>query len=476
MSRARPALRGLGPRLTALAMAQLALISAASVLIAWLTRPGPPRDLDLLMEEARAAIEARGDGDIEAIAGEVGLALTIYSADGALVRTSGHAPVPNDRERGMPPPHARSELGPPPELLDLGPPDGGPPHPLLSQLSGGRVLRGRPERPAPALLGPILTFLVAGLVLAGGGLLTARWIVRPLHALQATAHAIAAGDAGARTRSRRRDELGDVARAVDEMADRIETSRRAERELLANVSHELKTPLARLKVALELAGEGHAAGQRALTEAATDIAELDGIVESILLAFRLERSDKTLEFGLPATSLRTVEIRELVDRAAERFRSAHRDRTLELTRQADAKILGDGVLLGRALQNLLDNADKYSAKDLPVIVEVRRVDRSIEIAVSDQGIGIDASDLPRIFEPFFRTDRSRTRSRGGVGLGLTLSRRIVEAHGGTLVVTSPARGVPEREGAGPGTTLTLTLPSADTTDTNGHTGATVGAP
>lgn len=450
MSGERPLVRGLGPRLTALAMIQLALVTAASLLIAWLTRPPAPRDLDVLMDEAARGVEARGEPELGPIGRELGLDLTLYDAGGALVSTTVTPPVPNE-DRAPPDahPHRRWDERAPPA----------PPRPLGATLDDGRVLRARPVRPGPHPLGPALVFLVAVLVLGGGGLLTARWIVRPLHALKETTRAIASGEPNARTRSRRHDELGDVARAVDEMADRIEAARRAERELLANVSHELKTPLARLKVALELAAEGHDAGQRALAEAATDIAELDAIVESILLAFRLERPDQTAAFGLPASSLRTVAVRELIERAAQRFCTAHPERRLELDVAVDGTLLGDEVLLGRALGNLLDNADKYGpASELPVQLRARAVEGGIEIAVSDHGIGIDAADLPRIFEPFFRTDRSRTRSRGGVGLGLTLSKRIVEAHGGTLSVASPAPAS-ALPGAGPGTTLTITLPT-----------------
>jgi two-component system OmpR family sensor kinase len=311
--------------------------------------------------------------------------------------------------------------------------------------------------PSPlALLVPCAAFVLA---LFAGGALVERWLFTPLHALDETARSIAAGRAEARSRSVRTDELGELARSIDEMADRVEVARSAERELLANVSHELKTPLARLKVALELAAEGHEAGRKALEEAGHDIAELDAIVESILLAFRLERSDASAAFGLPASSLRTVSVRELIERAVQRFEGAHPEQRLELE-LADATILGDGVLLGRVLGNLLDNAWKYGHRpDLPVRVTARTEPGGVEIVVVDHGIGIDPADLPRIFEPFFRTDRSRARTRGGVGLGLTLSRRIVEAHGGTLSVASPSRGPDAPEGAGPGTSLRLRLPT-----------------
>jgi len=311
----------------------------------------------------------------------------------------------------------------------------------------GAALRG-PLGPGPAAA-------LLALALLGSLALIERWLFAPLRALEASVRTIATEGAGGAPRSG----PGDVAQAIEEMAARVEVAQRAERELLANVSHELKTPLARLRVALELASEGHDAGQKALEEAGNDIAELDAIVESVLLAFRLERAGASAAFGLPASSLRTVAMRELIERAVQRFRGAHPEQPVELE-LADATILGDGVLLGRVVGNLLDNACKYGPSGgLPVRITARTEPGSVEIAVRDHGIGIESADLPRIFEPFFRTDRSRARTRGGVGLGLTLSRRIVEAHGGTLTVASPTRTPDAPEGAGPGTTLRLRLPT-----------------
>jgi signal transduction histidine kinase len=140
----------------------------------------------------------------------------------------------------------------------------------------------------------------------------------------------------------------------------------------------------------------------------------------------------------------------LVQRAAERFRNEHPTRQLELRCAHNLPELeGDVMLLRRALHNLLDNAQKYSSAPAPIVLSLEQSAAGLLLRIEDQGIGIAAEDLPRVGSPFFRTDRSRTRRTGGIGLGLSLSRKIVEAHSGTLSVES----APDR-----GTCVSLRLP------------------
>jgi signal transduction histidine kinase len=472
----------LAARLSALALGQLALITLVAMAIAELTRPPAPRDLSETLRDAATDIPARPSVSARAlsrIGAAHGFDLTLYAPDETVVSSSVDPPVRHhapDRDapdaRGGPPgleaprDHHPRDGGPPPDGLFSrgGPPDfphGGPV--LAVDLGDGFVLAARPVRPAPLYLGPLLTLLAAALVLGVGGLLTARWIVRPLKTLRGAASAIARGELTVRTGLMRDDELGEVARAFDDMLDRIEQARRAERELLANVSHELRTPLARLRVALELAEEGHASGKAALGDAAVDLGELESIVESILSAMRMEQSGGA-EFGLPAGSLRDVAVAELLESARDRFRSRHaRPIDLVLDRAVPA-VMVDPLLLRRVIDNLLENAHKYSPDpDAPIALTASRASSdTVAIAVVDRGMGIDASDLAQVFQPFFRAEKSRTRRAGGVGLGLTLCKRIVEAHGGTIALTSePGRG----------TTATVRLPvrpSSDATDMDGH--------
>jgi signal transduction histidine kinase len=244
--------------------------------------------------------------------------------------------------------------------------------------------------------------------------------------------------------------VGELSQAFDDMADRVERLVRSERQLLADVSHELRTPLSRMRVALDLAADGDVAqARRHLDGIRSDLAELDRVVGDVLAAARLELGTNGGEVPL---RLQRVEPADLVARSAERFRAAHAGRILEVRLGPDLPVLeADPALLRRVLDNLLDNAGTYSEPPSPVVVAARAEGGSLRVEVSDRGIGVEASDLPRIFTPFFRTDRSRARRTGGVGLGLALAKRIVEAHRGTVTFRSEA---------GRGTTVTFTIPAA----------------
>jgi two-component system, OmpR family, sensor kinase len=200
-------------------------------------------------------------------------------------------------------------------------------------------------------------------------------------------------------------------------------------------------------VALELAAEGdQARAHRYLSEIGTDLTELEGMVEDVLTAARLDQGAGELPLRR-----QPVDLAALLGEAAARFRELRPGRALQLRAEGlPGPLDADPALLRRAIDNLLDNAAKYSGEGAPVELSARADGPSIAIEVRDHGMGIDAADLPRLFTPFFRTDRSRARGTGGVGLGLALVRRIVEAHGGSVEVAS----VPDR-----GTTVSVRLPA-----------------
>ncbi len=291
--------------------------------------------------------------------------------------------------------------------------------------------------------GRLLSVLaIVTLVVALLSIPLARGIARPLEQLTATARRLGAGDLGARTGINRRDEVGALARTIDEMAARLAARLRAEKELLANISHEIRTPLTRIDLALELLSEEGVTADEVkerLVGLADDTGELERLVDDVLTAARLElaaaESEKIDSLQTAGLTLRreSTDLGLLAKNAVIRFQELHphRDVRLEI---ADTlpEIFADCALLRRVFANLLDNADKYSPQDRPVdLAFVGRAAR-IDICLSDQGIGVASEDLPRLFEPFFRTDRSRTRAAGGTGLGLTLCKRIVEAHGGAI--------------------------------------------
>jgi signal transduction histidine kinase len=300
-----------------------------------------------------------------------------------------------------------------------------------------------------------LTLFLGGLIILGiGSFWTARWIVRPLEELSRAARALGAGDLRARTGMKRADEIGDVGRTFDEMAERVQHLLLAERELLANVSHELRTPLARIRVAVDIAHEGDPSdGRLSLSEIGLDLTELEAIIDDILTAMRLE-----LATGGEAASNFNLHLEEIgpeviCEHASERFRVRHPRRPLDVRVEKDLPIIkADPVLLRRVVDNLLENAHKYSPEpDRPIALSTTHCDEGVVFEVTDKGAGIDAKDLPHVFTAFFRGERSRSRGTGGVGLGLTLAKRIVEAHGGTIEVTSAA---------GEGTSVRVVVPGS----------------
>ena len=309
---------------------------------------------------------------------------------------------------------------------------------------GSLVVHSPAHDPSRGLI--FIGVVLAALALASFPL--ARSIAAPVEQLTVAARRLGRGDLAARANVCARGELGALGQAFDDMAARLELLVRSERELLANVSHELRTPLARIRVALELAAEGDAErARRYLGEIGQDLAELDGLVEDVLATARLDAKG--------AAGLRKedgpVDVGQVARDAAERFRIAHEGRALELAVADGLPALeGDAALLRRLLANLLDNAAKYSEPPEPVRLAVREGAGAVVLEVRDLGIGIAPDDLPRLFTPFFRTDRSRARGTGGTGLGLALARRIAEAHGGTIVAESAP---------GEGTTFRVTLPA-----------------
>jgi signal transduction histidine kinase len=240
----------------------------------------------------------------------------------------------------------------------------------------------------------------------------------------------------------RRDEIGDLARSFNRMAEQIQQLRLAERELLGDVSHELRTPLARMRVVLDLASDADAERtRRYVREIATDLSELEQLIDDIIASARLDPDAPHWAEARPPLRPRPITARELVDAVAVRFAERWPGRALSCRGASDELVVdGDPIWLRRALDNLVDNARKYSPDHTGIAIEVGptelRGGPGVRIEVVDRGAGIARDDWPRVFTPFFRADRSRTRATGGVGLGLVLARRIVEAHRGEIAFNS----------------------------------------
>ena len=265
---------------------------------------------------------------------------------------------------------------------------------------------------------------------------------------------------------RRRDELLDLMYAWNDMAERIEGLMRGQRELLANVSHELRSPLARVRLALELLPRD-AESESRLTEIEGDLGELDRLIEDVLITSRLQAT------GLP-THPAELALRPLLEQVLDRARSHPQTASLPLKlaieepSDSPLTVFADGNLLKRALSNLIENAGKYGAP--PIVLSARQRADFLDITVQDHGPGIPESERERVLEPFYRGDKAHTPSptsappgeRQGYGLGLTLARRVAEAHGGRITITdAPPQASTPSPPSTPGTRgccITLSLP------------------
>jgi signal transduction histidine kinase len=222
------------------------------------------------------------------------------------------------------------------------------------------------------------------------------------------------------------------------MPDRTARVLRSQRQQMRDLSHEQRTPLARIRVALELAAEDPAAAKDVLSDVGIDLDEIDQLIGDILTTARLDGEHAKID-------REPTSILELADRATRRFTARHPERTLEQSLGDDRALTCDPVLLRRALDNLLDNAAKYSESKETVTLEVHPNGKAISFEVIDRGVGMSKDELERAGTPFWRADGSRARRTGGVGLGLALARRIARAHGGDVSLDSaPGRGTTAR--------------------------------
>ena len=287
--------------------------------------------------------------------------------------------------------------------------------------------------------GLIVFLMVLFLAVAAGAWPVVRRLTRRLEALKQGVEAFGAGALHQRVAEDGRDEVAAVGASFNRAAGRIEALLRSHQTLLANASHELRSPLARLKMATAML-EDAAPPQRAVLrkEVETNIAELDALVEEVLLASRL---DATAQLDVRAP----VSLLALAAEEAARVGA--------LAQGDDVSVPGDERLLRRALRNLLENARRYGrgSDDGDVEVRVQRgPDGGAEVRVCDRGAGVPDAYRERIFEPFFRLPGHAERA-GGVGLGLSLVRQIAERHRGRVRCEA-------REGGG--SCFVLELPSA----------------
>jgi signal transduction histidine kinase len=275
------------------------------------------------------------------------------------------------------------------------------------------------------------------LILLGAYLLIRR-ILRPIKWLGAGVKEVSRGNLKHRVPVIKSDELGQLSQAFNAMTQRLNEMLTAKEQLLRDVSHELRSPLTRMKVALEFVKEGRT---RKLVQ--SDIEEMGEMITHILDTARMHHDHSHL-------NLREIDLTQLINDVVANYRQQPPGVVFSSTRLSFSCMV-DMEQIKVVLKNVLDNAIKYSRKDSQAVrISVEARDERTVIEIEDSGIGIEPDALTYIWEPFYRADKSRSRDTGGYGLGLSLCKTIIEAHGGTIDV----RSIP-----GKGTTVSLAIPS-----------------
>jgi signal transduction histidine kinase len=284
----------------------------------------------------------------------------------------------------------------------------------------------QPMRAVHIRLLVLLLFLMLVVLLSAHAVL--RLLLRPVRWLGEGVERLGSGQLDVVLPIRTRDEFGALTDAFNRMVRRVREMIQARDQLLLDVSHELRSPLTRMKVALELLPEGESK-----EELATDIGEMESMVAELLELERL-RDGRGLN---PSFQDLAPILREMAARFSGQPPGVH---LIAAPQEIELNIDADKVRT--ILRNLLENAFKYSLPDSrPVEISCAQNDQSVVIRVSDDGPGIPIEDATGLFEPFFRVDRSRSKKTGGYGLGLSICKRIMEAHGGDIVFqNNPVRG------------------------------------
>lgn len=251
--------------------------------------------------------------------------------------------------------------------------------------------------------------------------LVLRWLLSPIHDLVTGVDELSKGNLSYQLPRTTSDELGRLSMAFNEMVVRIRQMVHSKQQLLVDVSHELRSPLTRAKVSLELIDADENAAR-----AVDDLNELDDMIEELLESARLEKGAENLHREV-------LDLANLAREVTRQYVAMGKDVRLVL-QKPEIRISVDMLRFKSVLRNLVENAIKYSPADKPITVSLSALPGFACLEVKDEGTGIPAIEAARVFEPFYRVDKSRNRRTGGFGLGLSLCKKIVEAHGGTISI------------------------------------------
>lgn len=293
----------------------------------------------------------------------------------------------------------------------------------------------------------LLALVVAvGLAVIVSGWLSWR-IVSPLQAMMRASQRIAQGHYDERVEIQGEDELAELAQRFNSMAEQLEQVEARRRQLIGDVSHELRTPLTAIKGYMEGLMDGvFPPTPETFQQIYQEADRLSRLVEDLQELSRVEARAIPLHF-------RAVAIGDVIRTVKKRLGAQAEARGLTLTVNIPKDlppVRGDEDRLIQVLSNLVDNAIQYTPKGGQILIEAKRSGEEVHVSVQDTGIGISAEHLPRIFDRFYRAERSRARARGGSGVGLTIAKHLVEAHGGRIWA--------ESEGEGKGSRFTIALP------------------
>jgi two-component system sensor histidine kinase CpxA len=263
--------------------------------------------------------------------------------------------------------------------------------------------------------------------------LLARYLTAPVLRLREATQLLAAGDLSTRASAdmeRRNDELGLLVRDFNAMAGRIEELISRQKQLIYDISHELRSPLARLTVALDL-GRERKGNDSAFDHMEQDIECMSGMIGRMLTVAKLDTSSAPVQM----TQLDLGGLVLQVVRSAE-FELRERNDAVRLTMQGECLVHGNAELLQSAIENVIRNAARYTPSDASIDIHLERQDKAdrsfVLLSVRDYGVGVPESELPNIFRPFYRVANDRDRQSGGAGLGLAIVDRVVHVHGGTI--------------------------------------------
>lgn len=305
------------------------------------------------------------------------------------------------------------------------------------------------ERDAQFRRGSFSALTIAALVAIAFASIAGMWyanrLVRPIESITATARALRGGDREARTGLEGDDEIAVLGRTFDEMADAIEADRQLERRLTADVAHELRTPLQAIQATVEAMQDGVLpADEERLGVVRDETVRLARLADAILELTRLERGSMPFE-------MRRLDLSQPLRAAVDAHQALIESRDLKLTVEADENVtvLGDADRLQQAVGNLLSNAARYTMAGGRIDVGLRSEAGQAVLTVSDTGIGIAEEDLPHVFSRFWRADAARASATGGLGIGLAVTREIVERHKGSIGVEGRPEG---------GTRFTIRIP------------------